>query len=257
MHKLVLLIFTVTLSGCTFFGNKSEKTEKRVEVANVKLAQESQALTTAALEAVSVAPVNPPTELAKRFLKRDQEIEGLPPTHLRYDVTGILSGTNSAATVSIDTRFADSAKILMERDIAIAEKDAVNAKLIEMGKLYEAEKNRSIVKRIWRWVYGTLGIGGLIAACVFCPPVLAVALSILGKLMAFLVEMFPKLVGFVGVVGKNTLDRTVAGLEKFKEAQASNPHVLASFEASMSRKMDTTDKLIVKARRPVAVQRFA
>lgn len=258
MHILVLLILPLLLlSGCTFFGNKSEKADRRVEVAETKLAQESQALTTAALEAVSIAPVNPPTELAKRFLKRDQEIEGLPPTHLRYDVTGILSGTNAAASAMIDSRFADTAKILMERDIALAEKNEINAKLIEMGKLYEAEKNRSILKRIWRWTFSTLGVAGLVAACVLFPPVMSVVLCILGRLLAFATSAFPKLVGFVGVVGKGTLDRTVAGIERFKQSQAGNAEVIGVFEEAVSRKMDTADKLIVKSRKPVAMSRYA
>ena len=100
---------------------------------------------------------------------------------------------------------AETAKIIEE----------YKAKLIDMGTKYEAERNKTLVKRVWAWFTGFLGvgtIGGIIALCVLFPPFAGIMLSICGALIRFVVSAFPSLISFFGVVSKNTFQATVKGV---------------------------------------------
>lgn len=252
------IVIAFALAGCTHFSSDEKKAGEKVRVEDRKLHAETQALITGAKDALDQAPTNPPVQLAKKFVTRAQEIEGLPPTYMRYDVAGILGG-NQQATNILSDRFESIHKVILERDAAALERDQAQAKLIELGRLYEAERNKSLVRRIWASIFSTLGIGGIIALCVLCPAVLPIVFAILGRVFAFVVEAVPRVAGFLGVVGKNTFDRTMAGIENYKTTQkeAGKTESAEALEASLSRKMDTPDKLLVKIRRPVVKQKFA
>jgi hypothetical protein len=215
----ILLAFV----GCSVFkpatGNQS-KIEAKAGVVDGKLTEESRALTTGALDALGFAPTNPPTQLAKRFLERDQQIEGVPAE--RIDVAGILA-TNKAAIESLERRFLQQQQLLEERTALRAELEKANARLLELGRMYEQEKSKSLVGRIKAWVLGTFGLGGLIALVIFCPA----ALPIIGSIASFLVSRIPSVANLIGVVGKSAFDAVCKGVgnarSSLKEASKHNP----------------------------------
>ena len=192
----------VAFSGCTFWRGKQAKVEAATTTNAAKLDESARQLTTGALDAVTLAPVNPPTALAKKFLQRDQEILGAPVQ--RIDVDALLI-SNVTAMAELTKTFNDQRQLLDERSELQAKLAASTAKLVEMGKAYEAEHNRNILSRIWHWAMGTLGLGGLIALCVFCPA----AMPIIGWAVSHAVSVFPLLANYLGVVGKKAFDSTL------------------------------------------------
>lgn len=202
------LAIVLVLAGCSVFKPATvgqSKTEAKAAAVDTKLNEESKALTTGALDALGFAPTNPPTQLARRFLERDQQIEGMPVE--RIDVAAILA-TNRAAIESLERRFSQQQQLMEERSELRAELDKANARLLELGRLYEQEKSKSLIGRIKAWVLGTFGIGGLIALIIFCPA----ALPVLGSIASFLVSRIPSVANVVGMVGKSAFDAVCKGV---------------------------------------------
>lgn len=253
---LGLLLLAAVLAGCTFARGKADRVEAKAAGNADKLTEESKALTTAAKDALEFAPTNPPVNLAKRFLARDQQIEGLPVE--RIDVAALLA-TNAQAIALLEKRFAAQDDLLRERAELAQKLEAANQRLQEMGRLYEAERNQSIGRRLKRWALGIFGVGGLVALIVFCPAVLPV----LGGLVSFVVGRIPALVNLFGVVGKSAFDRVVVGVGEVRhqlkiEAQA-NPaktytpaEVRAFLDAQLKEALETGPhnlKPLVESRR--------
>lgn len=214
------LAVALAVAGCTFARGKADKVEAQTGANAAALTEESRALTTGAKDALDLAPTNAPVNLAKRFLARDQQIEGLPVE--RIDVAALLA-TNLQAMALLERRFGAQDELLRERAELAVKLEAANSRLQEMGRRYEAEKNRSVVRRVWGWLTGIFGVGGLIALVILCPAVLPV----LGGLVSFVVGKVPALVNLFGVVGKSAFDRVVVGVgevrAKLKVEAGSNP----------------------------------
>jgi hypothetical protein len=190
------------------------------------LQEESRALTTAALDAVTLAPTNPPTSLAKRFLQRDQEIVGMPTQ--RIDVEALLAEKDTAWK-ELNARMEEQRRLLQQRGELETRLRQAESELVELGRKYEAERNRSVVRRVWGWAVGTLGIGGIVAACVLCPAVL----PLLGNLLGWLIGKIPALAGFVGLVGRRAFDGVVKGVgeirRELKQGKALPPEQQPSY----------------------------
>jgi hypothetical protein len=87
---------------------------------------------------------------------------------------------------------------------------------VDEGVQGGAERNTHIVKRFWRWLIGSLGIGGVIALCVFCPAVIPLLVS----LMSWVVGKVPSLAAYFGVVSKKAFDVVVPGVGEFRRVAA-------------------------------------
>ena len=75
MKKLVPIV--LILSGCVLTKpatSKQAAKEVKLEKIEEKLVEESKALTTGALDALSFAPTNKPTDLAKKFLQETSKL---------------------------------------------------------------------------------------------------------------------------------------------------------------------------------------
>jgi hypothetical protein len=223
--KTILLIIALTLTcSCAVLKpatSLQQKKEVKIEAVDEKLAEESRALTTGALDALAYAPTNKPTDLAKKFLQIDQQIEGVPA--VRIDVAGILA-TNKAAIEALEKRIEIQQEWIEERAELRIQLDQANEKLLELGKLYEQERAKSTWKRIWSWTMGTFGIGGLIAIVIFFPA----ALPIIGAAASFIVSKIPAVVNLLGLVGKSAFDAAVKGVgnarKKLKLTSETNPN---------------------------------
>lgn len=233
------MLLATTAASCK--GPALRHSDARVFANDSALQEESRALTTGALDALQLAPTNPPTDLAKTFLKRDQQIEGLPAK--RIDVEAILAG-HVEALRDITNRLEKIDTLLDERTKLKVENDKLRDQLVEMGKKYEEERNRTIFKRI----FASLGIAGtlaaLIAVMVLCP----VAIPIIGNILGFVVGKLPQLAGVIGVVSTKAFDGVVKGVENFR---SHNTEHVAALESKLSGAMDYSHKQLVKARKAV------
>ena len=221
--RTTIAILILSLCGCALTKQETSRQaakEQKLEKVEEKLIEESKALTTGALDALSFAPTNKPTDLAKKFLQRDQQIEGVPAD--RIDVAGILA-TNKVAIEALERRMEMQQDWLQERVRLEVELNKANDRLLELGRLYEQEKAKSAWKRIWSWTIGTFGIGGLIALVVFCPA----ALPIIGSAASFLISKIPALTNLIGLVGKSAFDAAVKGVgnarKRLKLSAEENP----------------------------------
>lgn len=235
MKKLVPIV--LILSGCVLTKpatSKQAAKEVKLEKIEEKLVEESKALTTGALDALSFAPTNKPTDLAKKFLQRDQQIEGTPAE--RIDVVGILA-TNKASIDALDKRLEMQQEWLQERVKLEVELNKANEKLIELGRLYEQEKAKSVWKRIWSWTMSTLGLGGFVALVVFCPAVL----PIIGGIASFLISRIPALTNLLGLVGKSAFDATVKGVGNARKRLKLSAEVSPQLTYSAKEVLDILD----------------
>lgn len=208
--QISVLLLALLLCGATCNGRRQQSAADAVARNAAALAEKSKVATTGAHDAIRLAPVNPPTKLAGRLIERSETIQGLPVA--RLDVPGILA-SNKQAVAELTREMTTGLELIKHRpELGLAQEEA-NESLMEKGRLYEREKNRNIIKRVWRWAIGTFGIGGLIALMFFFP----FLIPIFGKLVAWLVGMFPKIAGFVGVVGKKSFDSVVVGVQKVRD----------------------------------------
>lgn len=206
LWPIILLI----LCGCAMTTRREAKRADESDANSAALAEESRALTTGALDALSHAPTNKPTALAKRFLQRDQQIEGTPAR--RIDVAAILA-ENVEAVRDLNRRLDAQDALLVERAELQRKLQAAQADLMELGRKYDAERSRSIWRRVLGWATATFGIGGLIAMVVMCPAVL----PILGGAASWIIARVPALVNLFGFVGKKAFDGVVAGVGRARE----------------------------------------
>lgn len=171
--------------------------------------------------------------VAGNQLSRAGAIIGTPAKDQTEHVAGLL--TNAPAALAVDAARAN------EESAWAVEKRALEAKLLEYGEKYEAERNKSIVKRFWLWATGTFGLMGAIAFIIFCP---AIALPLLGRVLAWLVSAVPKVGSFMGLVGHNVVAGIVAGVEKAKGAIEEKAK--ATLETELSKAMDSGPKKVVR-----------
>lgn len=238
-----LLLVCLLGSGCTFWGKKSDKAQVKVDLNASAIAEESRALTTGIVDVLHEAPDGPEVDLAQRFAERDQQLEGTPLK--RIDVAGLLTN-DVQALKDLTARFKLQETLLVENLKLRQEKDKAQAELVAMGKLYEAERNKSIVKRFWLWATGTFGLLGGIAFVVFCP---AIALPLLSQVLAFVVRRFPSLVSWFGVVAKGSFDAVVEGVGNVRKAYKEAPAVRKEIDTHLLIATDRPEKRLIEARR--------
>ncbi|MCL5098569.1 MAG: hypothetical protein M1608_13780 [Candidatus Omnitrophica bacterium] len=244
MKKLPYLILTVLLAlmaGCIHDTAKLVKAQTAATTNAVALTEESRALTTGVVDALALAPTNPPTDLAYDMAKRDQQIEGVPTS--RIDVPNILAGDQKAAE-SLEARYRTQESLIAERTSLEAKLKDAEAKLIDLGQKYEAEHNQTVFHRIWAWAIGTLGLGGIIALCIFFPA----AIPLVGKCAAWLIGKIPTLANYLGVVGKDAFDAVVKGVGEFR-AQWQTTDAGKALDASLAAATDQAHKGIIDASR--------
>ena len=233
---LVVGAALLLLSGCTFKGNALSRTLGNLGANRAKLEEESKAMTTGAADSLSYAPSNAPTALALRLLQRDQQIEGMP--RMRINVPSVLNG-DRVSIAELEERLKGQDKLIAEKDALESKLRIREAELVDLGKRYEEERNKSVVKRIWAWSIGTLGLAGTIALLCFCPALIPV----LGHLIGFVVSAFPRLCSAFGVVSKKAFTAVVNGVEQAKDAIPEKAK--DELEVQLSKAMDRSHKALV------------
>lgn len=222
-----LLLAAVLLAGCADKGNRATGAAKKVDSNAAVLAEKSRELNKGASDALDLAPTNnPPTELAQKFLEKNQQIVGLPL--VPYDVIGILTGIKGAGE-KLDKRFDALAVSLADRQKLEIKLDAANAELQDLGRKYETQHKQNVVKRVWRWSIATFGVGGVIALMFFFP----VLIPLFTRFVGWVVSMFPKLAGWVGVISVKSFDSVTKGIQLGKKKIDANKNVKTAPEPTV------------------------
>lgn len=242
-RTFVLFVCFCALTGCAHKTNTRARADRALTKSNEQLAEQSRALTTAVVDSLAAAPQNPPTNLARRFAIANQEIEGLP-VH-RIPATAALAG-DARAAADIEDRFTEIDSLRAHnKQLAQALRDR-DAALMELGTRYEAERNKSLWRRIKTAVAGTLGLGGLIALCILCPAVI----PIVTRALAWLVSKVPQLAGALGVVGKDAFDAVVKGVGQTRDfLKAVKSQDLKILDDNLKAETDQSHKDLIAHRR--------
>jgi len=237
-----LAALMLLLAGCTFAKPQLAGAAAASGRNEERLKEESRALTTGTVDALALAPSNAPTNLARQLSAANQQIQGMPAK--RIDVPGLLADTPEARK-SLSERLRLQEDLLGQRNALEAKLRESEARLIEMGKLYELERNQSTVKRFWKWLLATFGVGGVIALCILCPALI----PILGQCLGWMVAKAPGLAGAFGIVSRKAFDSVVEAVGKFRGAMKATP----AKEALDSELRETTEphRKLIEARRAV------
>jgi hypothetical protein len=255
--KLLALALALLLAGCTrnaarrsvMVAREGERTRELIQGAKLSNQFGRERLLVGGSNSVERALVA--YDLVDGFLGRAQSIVGLPIVDQTEVVSALLS---ELKTVRAGAEAGERDRIEQEQGWA-RERAISEQKLLELGAKYEAERNKSLVKRFWRWLVSSVGIGGVVALCVFCPA----AIPIIARVLAWVAGKIPALAGLIGVVSTKAFDSAVRGIQRAKEEFAKEPpeahaEVLAT---SLSKEMDREHKDLVAARLPTAVKTLA
>ena len=250
---LALLLVCLAVAGCTRFKAALAGKNRKADQNQSRVDDSVRGLVTGTTDALAVSKRDPPADLALRLSRKTQEAVGLPGPTNRIDVAAVLAQEPDAAA-KLERLLADTDRLLVERIEIARELSEARGKLIELGERYEAERNKSIVRRVWGSLVGTLGLAGAVAVLLFCPALIPVATHALGAI----VGAVPKLAGALGVVGKNAFDAVVVGVEKIKQrrAEAGDTAFLQAADADLGRAMDQADKDLVKVRKAALTERI-
>jgi hypothetical protein len=255
-QSLVLItLVACAMTGCAHKSASRARADKALTESNERLAEESRALTTAVVDSLNFLPADPKNSvrspqssalnLARRFAVADQEIEGLPLK--RIPATAALAGDANAAA-DIENRFTEINSIRAHNKQlaqALRERDAA---LMELGAQFEAEKNKSLWRRIKTSIIGTLGLGGLIAFCIFCPAVI----PIITRALAWIIGKVPQLAGALGVVGKDAFDAVVKAVGHTRDQlKSTNSDTLHALDSNLRTETDAAHKELIAQRRAV------
>lgn len=219
--KALCLLMAVLLSGCATTFRRQPKTEaaiterarENVQAAGIAVDRSRIQIAQAAV----ISPTNEPlrsaeasTRVASSMLTRAGALIGAPAENQAPLVEGLLS-TNQVERVNAER--AAGAEVKSEGLLMLDNRTQI-ATLLEEGKKYEEEHNRSLLRRIWTWTLGTFGIGGLVALCILFPAVV----PLLGSILGWLIGKIPILAHYLGVVGTSAYSRAVTAIQESKRA---------------------------------------
>lgn len=244
LATIVLVLASTLLGGCKTLTRSRASLESSTQTNNAALAEESRALTTGALDSLGRVPATntpPPVDLARRLLTRDQAIEGLPGR--RIDVDAILAGQTQALR-DLSARLDGIDKLISERQRLATELEKTRNRLADLGEKYEAERAKSIWRRIFTWFGFTGSIAALLALVIFFPP----ALIVITRIVGFVVGRIPQLASVFGVVTTKAFAGVVTAVEKAREVIRADhgPAAEEKVLTAMSRAMDRPHKDAVK-----------
>jgi hypothetical protein len=240
------ILFLACGSGCTYrarslavaAGKSDERAREVVSAAQLANRAGRDALSTSNTPRAMLA-----YDLSAQFLGRGQALLGLPLEDQTARVAALLSENESLRQEATEAE----QKRLEQEQVWRTQKAAYEAKLLEYGTKYEAERNRSVVRRFWGWLVSTLGIGGIIALCVFCPA----AIPLIMRLVGWAASKIPSLASAVGVVSKKAFDQVVVGVESAKKSfrENGNPAAAEILDTELSCSMDQDHKNLVRGRK--------
>lgn len=247
------LLVALACSGCTFTAPKrvavAAKAEERLRehVQAARLANHEGRMSTNAVRAMLAY------DLSEQFLGRAQALAGLPLEDQTERVKSLLEENDELRHAAAEAEVARARQEQAWR----TEKAAYEAKLLDYGAKYEEQRNRSILRRFWGWLVSTLGVGGIIALCVFCPA----AIPILLRVVAWVVNKIPALASVAGVVSRKAFDQVVIGVQNAKAhyEQKGDSEAAQVLSSNLAQAManDPDHDLLVRSRKASPIVRAA
>jgi len=222
LQSIVLACTLVVLTdGCTFDGLRSRNQTTELIATQDKIKGQAQIMVDTTVKALAIETNNtPPIQLARKSSVEAQRLLDPHPFY-QFDVEGwVLS--NKIARLEYEAQVKQDSALLKKEDSQKQVLDATNQRLVELGKIKEAEDNAKRWWQFWTWSGVTLSIAGVVCLCIFTP----FGPMIISSLLAILWKIIPAVGSFFKVVGTKTLDNIVAGVENWKGKAMTAPVAL-------------------------------
>jgi len=246
MKLPLLILLLAALTGCSSHTGRKMRQTAAVTVQKTEVLQEkARELNTGVVDTLAIAPTNSHTRLALTLAKAEQQIVGVPAA--RIDVEAVLNH-EKPATATLASKLREIETVVSEKkrlDTLLHEQTAV---LAAKGETYEAQQNQHVVKRLWRWLFATFGLAGLVVLCLLCPAFL----PLLARLAAWLVAKIPALAGALGVVSKQAFDAVVSGVGAVRSQwKRTGDPALKTLDDELKKSTDQNHRSIIESRRNV------
>lgn len=246
--RVLVLVAVLLAPGCSWHARKLFKVEEKIGERvkeNIQIADES-------LNAQPEEHKTRQTDVASQAVHDAAVLSGYPLEDQRPLVAGLFSA-NEKLRKSAEAAWASKRK--SDQRLRTVQMHQLR-ELQNLGAKAESESNQSVLDKFWTgWkaFFGVGLLGGLIYACVIFPPLGVAVWFVLKAVMLWLGRLFPKLVGLIGVVSAKTYDKTVGIVELAKRENAATKYTI---EQIASKKFDEDEKALVRARKPVILEKF-
>ncbi len=244
--QLPILVALGLLPGCTFSAHKLQKSQLALVRNQEKISEEVRVLTTGIVDTLAKSPTNEFVNVAALLAKSDQLLVGAPAS--RLDIDALIANQKNARESLAQRLHSDEALLAgqIKARNAVQEHEAV---LIEKGLKYEAQQNRTIIRRLWHWSIATLGIGGLIGICILFPALIPLVAQVFG----WIVSKLPSLASAFGVVSHHAFDAIVTGVGQVRQKlkQSGDSRTLDLLDTELGKATDSAHRTLIQHRRSV------
>lgn len=238
------------------------RAEQAVQVAGEREWEKSRVLTAATIDTLESAPEelqSPFSNIALEFSKQNQTLIGPPIRKMDVQpfIARELSGVERDAEENRREfkRIAEEIATLREEKRRLEEELAlIKSGLVQKGLEYEREKRENWFSNFRKNMFSGFRIIIIVAVLILLGPLL---LPLFGQVLAMIVGSIPSIAGFIGVVGKNTFDSVVLGVENVRSGLKKDPpnktysskEVLEIINTELGIKTDKCDKKIIERRK--------
>lgn len=270
MKKYLLILTTVLIVSCTYNVPNKNKLETERETLVDKQIMAASGYVHGARTAINSVPTTNKcleTKVANNLLTKAEILLPKPTINDIIDIDGLLSldlKERALAQKELETKW--SQDVLREQKIySLEEKiEVLNKKIEQIAEKAEKENNSNILKRFWAWTLGTLGIGGIIALCIFFPALIPILISLartiisgFASLCVMIVPSFKRVIQGIGNA-RETLRHEMEANKSIQDPSSKITYtpeeVLELLDSSLKESTDEKDKrLINKIREKVKV----
>jgi len=155
-------------------------------------------------------------QLVQLLAREDQRIEGLPIN--RLDVKQMLNNIRAdreAFEKSLQKYHNENTSLLSSNARLDQENDALQISLTQ-------EKNRSLLGRLWGWLWG-FGMTGVIVAVILVVVFPTLGVPLMSYVVNLIVTTVPQLIALFGVVGKKVFDGVIIGVQQISDEISHHP----------------------------------
>jgi len=249
--KCLILLVVLLVSGCTRFNQRANHQSTELLKVTAQIEQKIAVNTMATGLALQAAPqTNRAVRVAQAFNEKAKVLLPQPEygETIRYQgiVAGLLSENETdrtSAQKALGEKDSEILRLQSDKSVISGRIKELELELIDYGKKYELERNKSWGRRM----YAFLGFGGVIALAVAFP----IFIPIAGQIVSWIVGLVPSLASWIGLVGRKSFDSVLIGVESAKEKMKANgaQGVTSLLKDELNKSTDSAHRRLIAARK--------
>jgi hypothetical protein len=195
VKKFLIIICAILLSSCSI-SDQYQDADSRQAALQSQIVEKEGENVQASIDSINA---DNPT-LALRFDNAALQLLGAPKLHI--DVSKLTTKAEQDAFFTKTTK--DNEALTAQNAALTKEKSDLQIQLVQEAKAKEASDAKSLFWKILFSATGVLGIGGVIALCVFFPPLLPVIMEIAGNIAGMLYNVINSIISGIGSLLKKS-----------------------------------------------------